>query len=261
MKIVLIIIIIITITAILINKWKQRKFVKMFKEGNVVVSGLRGRGKDLAFCYVINKRKENYISNVQYSKENKKYKRFEFDTKVWELAGNTYKDMVDGTTKKYVYPYPDGIDYYISDAGIYFPAQYHSELDKKYKSAPIFQALSRQLGDCNVHTNTQKQNRLWDKMREQSDIYVVMRGAKFIPKTKIFFLKYTTYTVAEEAEKQTKKPHFGIGKRAREAKQNYMSNHGEIKNGFFVGRLQYNFDSRRFKRILENGCKDYENED
>ena len=108
-----------------VNRINQRKVINIFKNGNTMVSGLRGRGKDLLFCWVINKRKENYISNVNYSSEKKKFKRFNFDTKVWELAGNTYENLADGNIKKYVYPYPDGIDYYISDAGVYFPSQYH----------------------------------------------------------------------------------------------------------------------------------------
>lgn len=259
--IITIILIGILLTIVIINSFKSRKFVKLFKEGNTIVSGLRGRGKDLAFCYVINKRKENYISNVNYSNPKLKYKRFEFDTKVWELAGNTYEDLTDGTVKKYSYPYPDGIDYYISDSGIYFPAQYHKELDKRYKSAPLFQALSRHLGDCNIHCNTQKQNRLWDKIREQSDIYIVMKKAVFIPKTKIFYLKATTYTKAETAEAQIKKPWFGIGKKARENKIIWESQNGEVKNINFIGKLRYNYDSRRFKKILENEVKDYENDE
>lgn len=258
-RIIFIVFICIFALILLINSFRSRKFVSHFKKGNVLVSGLRGCGKDLAFCYVINKRKKNYISNIQYSKPSKRFKRFDFDPKVWELAGNTYSDFIDNTVKEYVYPYPDDIDYYISDAGIYFPSQYHKDLEKKYSSAPIFQALSRHLGDCNVHTNSQKQNRLWDKIREQSDIYLVMTGAHFLPKTKFFVLSYRLYSNVEEAEKQTVPPRFGIGKKAREAKQAFYNTHGLIKSSWFFARLPYEYDSRRFKKILENGCKDYEN--
>lgn len=261
MKTFLIVIFVVSLLLLLfsvVNSILQFKFVSHFKKGNTIVSGLRGRGKDLAFCFVINKRKRNYISNVQYSNPNKPYKRFDFDTKVWELSGNTYQDMISGDIKSYVYPYPDDIDYYISDAGIYFPSQYHSELDKKYKSAPMFMALSRHLGDCNIHCNVQNQPRLWDKIREQSDIYIVMRGAYFIPKTKIFLCIYTTYSLAESASSQIKLPFFGFGPKARDRKLSFVAQHGEIKNGFFVARLKYNYDSRRFKKLLENNLKDYE---
>ena len=145
MKWIILIGITIIVIITVINRINQRKVIRIFKEGNTTVSGLRGRGKDLLFCWVINKRKENYISNVNYSDTRKKYKRFDFDIKVWELSGNTYENISEGKIKTYVYPYPDGIDYYISDAGVYFPSQYHKELDKKYKGAPLFEALIRRL--------------------------------------------------------------------------------------------------------------------
>lgn len=243
-----------------INFFKKRSFVRLFEKGNVVVSGKKGRGKDVAFCVVINTRKKNYISNVQYSKPSKKYQRFDFDSKVWELSGNTYRDLVDNTVKSYSYPYPDGIDYYISDAGIYFPSQYQSELVKRYASAPMFQALSRHLGDCAIHCNTQNQARLWDKIREQSDTFLYMRGCHRIPLTKIFLIRSTVYELEESAVTHIKKPRFGLGKSARAQKLAFQSAHGEIRNISFFARLPYKFDSRRFKRILENNLKDYENE-
>ncbi len=110
MKIVLIVIIAILLIIFIVSKINKRKFVSLFSLGNVLVSGMKGRGKDFAFCIVINARKRNYISNVQYSDPKKKYQRFDFDPKVWELSGNTYKELISGKIKSYVYPYPDGID-------------------------------------------------------------------------------------------------------------------------------------------------------
>lgn len=243
----------------LISFFNKRSFVNLFSKGNVQLCGMKGRGKDVAFCIVVNSRKKNYISNVQYSNPKRKFKRFDFDTKVWELSGNTYTDLVDGTVKKYVYPYPDGIDYYISDAGIYFPAQYANQLCNRYKSAPMFQALSRHLGDCCVHTNTQSINRLWDKIREQGDIFIYMTGCRFIPHTKICLITCYEYDRYESAESHIIPPRFGIGGKAKEARYNFEIAHGRIKHRWFFARLPYRFDSRRFKRILENNCKDYEN--
>lgn len=238
---------------------QKRKFVKLFDEGNVIVTGLRGRGKDLAFCIVVNARKRDYISNVQYSNPKKRYKCFPLDLKVWELSGNTYTDLVTGEVKQYVYPYPDNIDYYISDAGIYFPSQYQSELCKKYKSAPMFQALSRHLGDCNVHCNVQNLNRLWDKIREQSDIYVRMHKCKVFPRLfRLCHVTAYTYQNAESCANGIIPPRFGIGKVAKESRYNFEIAHGKITKISFFARLPYNYDSRRFKRILENKLIDYE---
>lgn len=243
---------------LIINKLNSKRLIKTFKKGNVIVSGLRGMGKDLVFCYVINKRKENYISNVCYSDPKKKYKWFEFSKRVWELNGNSYKNFMNEEIKPYVYPYPDGIDYYISDCGIYFPAHMHKVLDKEESGAPIFQALSRQIGDCNIHLNSQRRNRVWDKMREQSDLNIVMRGAKVIGK--LIFIKWTEYDKDESADNQVKKPYFGIGKKAREAKRQFEVVNGRIKNSWLIGLLPYNYDSRRFKKVLENGGIDNERE-
>ena len=244
----------------IVNFFLKLSFVKQFNKGNVLVSGMRGRGKDVAFCIVVNTRKRNYICNIQYSNPKKRYQRFDFDAKVWALSGNTYTDLIDNKVKTYSYPYPDCIDYYISDAGIYFPSQYQNELVKRYSGAPMFQALSRHLGDCNVHVNSQRQNRVWDKIREQSDIYIVMRGCHVLKYSKFALIRYTIYSNEESAEAQLKLPFFGLGKRSRELKQSFLASHGSIKNGFFFARIPYRFDSRRFKKILENNLEDYENE-
>ena len=258
-KIILIVIIAVIAFIAVMSVIKKRAFVKLFTKGNVLVSGMKGRGKDMAFCIVVNARKKNYISNVQYSKPNKKYQRFYFDPKVWELSGNTYNDFISGDIKTYSYPYPDGIDYYISDSGIYFPAQYQSELCKKYRSAPIFQALSRQLGNCCVHCNSQKQNRVWDKIREQSDIYIVMRSCKVFFRKLVYLVAYS-YDLEASAESQIIPPRFGIGKTAKQARYNFEIAYGKIRKYSFFAKLPYAYDSRRFKRILENNCKDYEEE-
>lgn len=258
LKIIFWFVVSVVLLIMLISLIKKRRFVKLFDEGNVIVSGLRGRGKDLAFCLVVNARKKDYISNIQYSKPSKRYKRFPLDLKVWELAGNTYTDMITGEVKPYKYPYPDDIDYYISDAGIYFPSQYQAELCKKYKAAPMFQALSRHLGDCNVHCNVQNMPRLWDKIREQSDIYVRMDKCKFLGKTKLFYLRAYVYTNQESCINAVVPPRFGIGKVGREAKYNFEIAHGKISKLGFFARLPYDYDSRRFKKILENNLNDYE---
>lgn len=253
-KVIMIIAIGCVVTIIgIINFLNKRSIIKQFKRGNVLVSGLKGEGKDLLFCWIVNKRRENYISNVEYSSPKKKYKWFKFNSKIMNIGGNTYENFMNNEIREWSYPYPDGIDYYISDAGVYFPAQNHKELDKNYKGAPLFEALLRHLGDCNFHTNSQRQNRVWDKIREQSDQFVVMKGA--IVKLGFIFLKWTEYSKAESAETQLKKPKFGIGKNGRMLKQSFEANNGTIKNRWMVGKLPYSYDSRRFKKIIEEGVK------
>lgn len=182
---------------------------------------------------------------------------FDFDIKVWELSGNTYDDFANGTLKQYVYPYPDDIDYYISDAGVYFPAQYCQELVKKYQSAPFFQALSRHLGDCNVHCNVQNMPRVWDKIREQSDIFIRMDKCKKLF-GKLFYVRSYVYDNEDACNKRVVPPKFGMGGKGKDRRVQWESVNGHVRKIAFFTKLPYAYDSRRFKRLLENGLKDYE---
>ena len=158
-------------------KFGLRKVCKIFEQGNTCVTGLRGRGKDLLMSNVIARRKMPYISNIDYHCKGSEYIKLDFpllDTK------NEFNDFVDGTIKKYVYPYPDKADIYVSDSGIYLPAQYYTKLDKMYGYISTFMALSRHLGDCNVHVNAQNLNRVWDKVREQSDMYILCQSCRVL---------------------------------------------------------------------------------
>ena len=145
---IIILIIVVFLILFFISIKNKHKIVKLFGDGNVTVTGLRGRGKDMIFCVVVNSRKKDYISNVRYSSPNKKFKWIEFDPKDWDLNGNTYENFINNDLNFYEYKYSDRTDYYISDCGVYFPSQYQNELVKKYKSAPLFQALSRHIGKC-----------------------------------------------------------------------------------------------------------------
>lgn len=127
----------------------------MFRDGNVCVTGLRGRGKDMLIANVVMRRKKPYVSNVDYGG-----KWYPFKPEDIDCGKNTYKEFISGDVNKYVYPYPDGTDIYVSDAGIYFPSQYCGELNKQYPYMATFQQISRHVGKCNFHSNTQNLNRL-----------------------------------------------------------------------------------------------------
>ena len=240
----------------LVSFLNKRFFLSLFKRGNVIVTGLRGTGKDMAFCIAINSAKKNYISNVEYTNPKKRFKCFPFDANVWKIGGNEYKNFADNRVKKFVYPYPDGLDYYISDAGVYFPAQYSTELVQRYGGAPLFQALSRHLGDANVHCNVQNLNRLWDKIREQSDLYVCMKGCKVFFR-RYCFLRGMVYETADACEKRLVPPRFGLGKEGRNRRVMFETTNGRIRSFWFFSRVPYKYDDRRFKRMLEQGYSDF----
>ena len=240
---------------ILLSRVLAWRFVKQcFYEGNVIVTGLRGRGKDVLFSLVVNSSKGKYISNVNYTADKR---CIDFNVQDISVGGNTFVNFLSGRLKPYKYPHEDGIDYFISDAGIYFPSQEFSKLNRVYPSLPIFQALSRHLGDCNFHCNVQNLNRLWDKIREQADSYLLctkckVRLHKFVSLT-LFY--YDRYQSCVDRVKPMKKRWGRVGKIEFDK---FTASYGTIKKLKVWGILRYNFDSRRFKTLLE---EEYEQEE
>ena len=231
-----------------------KQIVKLYNKNSVSVCGKKGRGKDMLTANVVARRKgKYYISNVDYKVKGKTF----IDFNPAKLrTGNTYSDFIERRTKKYIYPYPDGTDIYVSDCGVYFPAQYCNELNRDYKDIPTFMALSRQLGDCYVHTNAQTLNRVWDKIREQSDIYIDCRWCKVllgfvIQKVRI----YERYESAVNAVPpcRIKVPLMNADRKQRALieREQYLCAHGSIKSKLLIYRNKSKYDTRRFKTILE----------
>lgn len=238
---------------------KIRKIIKLFKYGNVCVVGMRGRGKDLLFSNVIARRKIPYVSNVEYS--GAEYIPFELE-KI-NCGNNTYKNFLSGKIYPYTFPYKDGTDVYISDVGIYFPSQYCNELNRDYKQIPVFMALSRHLGKANVHINVQALNRAWDKLREQSDTYILCKWCKVLF-GKIVIQKVIIYDKYESC--LTRQPPFRVSLpltankqmklQAQLEKERYECQHGKIKSGILLYINKSKYDNRIFKKILEQGAND-----
>lgn len=245
----------------LFNIANKAKIVRYFKETSVLVGGARGRGKDMLFNFVIEKRKRSYISNVQYAgaseAENgtevkpKDQKWIDFEPIYqWSMGGNTNRDFIEGKLKQYKYPYQDRIDYYISDIGVYFPSQEFAYLNTRYKGAVAFQALARHLGDCNIHGNTQAFNRPWDKIREQFETFILM------DRTRVLFGKFVKqrmyiYDRLESAEAKIKPMKHGIGRTARIEREKFRAQYGSIEKVTIRYILKNKYDSRRFKKMLE----------
>lgn len=228
-----------------------KKIIKMFKRGNCCVTGLRGTGKDLLMANVVIRRKKWYLSNVNYGG---KYIPLDFN----DLdVGNSYDNFISNKINKFLYPY-EGADVYVSDSGIYFPSQYSSQLDKKYEGLSQFQALSRHLGNSNFHINTQSLNRIWNKIREQSDKYIrcnwcrVLFGNLVIQKVTIYE-KYQS-CLDNVHPNRIKAPNILCDKSVRQQYQFYVDNfnnqHGKIKSYLLIYINKSNYDSRRFKTLL-----------
>ena len=232
---------------------KIKQIVKQFENGNVSVFGLRGRGKDLLIGNVVARRKKEYISNVDYGG-----KRHNLDFEKLDCGKNTYQNFIKGDIKYYEFPYKDGTDIYISDVGVYLPSQYCNELNRQFSHFPTFMALSRHLGNCNVHFNVQNLNRAWDKLREQSDLYIEARGG--IVLFGFVIQKIRTYEKYESACNRTppmmKFPCFPFSemwKMQKLAEAHYISTHGIIKTHLLFYKNKAKYDTRMFKQLLKNG--------
>lgn len=234
-----------------------KKVLKIFEEGNVCVVGLRRRGKDMLFSNVVARRKKPYISNTDYKCLYSEY--YPLELSKLDCGKNTYKNFIKGEVNKYVFPYPDGTDVYLADCGVYFPAQYCSELNKEYGYISTFMALSAQLGKCNVHTNCQNLNRIWDKIREQADRYITCRKTiyifGFVIEAITIYDKYDSCVNRVPAFKM-KLPLFAkkeMKNLLTIEKEKYRLTHGDIINGVLFYRNKSDYNTRIFKEILENG--------
>ena len=235
---------------ILIVIWKlenNAKFlVARFRAGNVIVFGAKGKGKDLIFQKVIAKRKEAYFSNMDYG-----YKHNYIKLSDLELGQNTYENFINDNVQVIEKDERlEGADIYISDAGIYLPSQYHYLLDKKYKSLPVFYALSRHLYNNNVHVNTQALNRVWDKLREQADSY--FKALKTVKICGLLFTKvryYETYQVANENRAPMRRRM--LNKYSKALGDEYEAYNGLVFDMWIV-QLKRNvkYDSRYFHRVV-----------
>lgn len=155
-----------------------KDIVKMFRTGNVIVAGHKGRGKDLLFQYVIAQREkagERHAANIKYTKQTQIR-----PITYYELRNNTLENFIANKFDRETQSFVEKEDYYITDAGIHLPSQYHAKLDKQYPTLPIVYALSRQLGEFNIHTNTQEFMRIWDKLREQGDYFIYCEKCKVL---------------------------------------------------------------------------------
>lgn len=232
------------------------KIRKLFKRGNVSVFGNCGAGKDLLFGNVA-VRSSGHIGNVCYGKN-----YYPVDFNVLDVGTNTYDNFIRNDVNKYEYPYPVGVDHFYSDCGIIFPAQYCNELNKKYPYFATFFAIRRHLGQCNVHTNSQALSRVWDKLREQSDTYILCRGVfKPLLKLGIVVQLVTTYDRYESAQARLKPCRVrskllstgGTRMQADIARDNYANTHGEVKNHILIYLNKAKYDTHHFKKLLEGG--------
>lgn len=229
-----------------------KKIVNMFKRRNVCVTGLRGTGKDLIMGNVIARRNKPYVSNLDYSKN----ELFE-ELKLKDLdVPNKYSNFINNDINEYHYPYTEKADIYISDCGVYLPSQYCNQLNRDYEGIITYQALSRQISKNNVHINAQNLNRVWDKLREQSDYYIRCRQCIYIFGLVIQFI--TIYDKYESCLNRINPCRVRVPMFNKEAKiqaklylDNFYNQHGSVRNHILIYFNKSKHDTHYFGKVLK----------
>lgn len=235
------------------------QLARIFENHNVMVDGCKGSGKDLLFGNVIAYRKKHYASNLNYGG-----KFMSLDLSLLDCGGNTYDTLINNKVKRYISPYGEDCDIYLSDAGIYLPSQYFAELNKKYQGLSMFQAMTRQLNSSRFHVNTQSINRVFDKIREQSDIWIHCRKCIYIKGLVIQFI--TIYDKFESCLNRVRPCRIRVPRRDKVAKMNamlyrdnYYNTYGDVKNRVLIYFNKSKHDTRYFKKLFENGVVENDN--
>lgn len=223
-----------------------KEISQIFKKSNCIVYGRKGCGKDLIFNAVINERNELCYSNILYNQKLTTLRSI----KDFSVEPNTFENMLEQDITIVDKNIRENTDMYISDGGIYLPSQYSQLLCKKYPSLPIFYALSRHLGNMNIHINTQYLGRVWDKLREQADGYF-----KAVKTTKTIFgnliteiIYYDTYKSAMAELQPYEKAIFESNEEKASLKE-FTAKNGVIKR-FYIKQKPSNihYDTRYFHK-------------
>lgn len=230
-----------------------KKIIKMFDYGNVCVCGLRGRGKDMLFANVVLRRGLPYVSNVDYGGDFHRFCPDDIDCGL-----NKYNNFLSGQVNFYEFPFPDGTDIYLSDAGVYFPSQYCNELNRQFPYLATFSAVSRHVGLCNFHFNVQNLNRVWDKIREQSDSYIMCNWCRVICGFVIQRVTvYDRYQSAVDRVPPYKRPSGFMNSSSKVnvalEKSRYTASYGTIKRHLLIYRNKSNYNTRVFRDIMLAG--------
>lgn len=233
-----------------------RRVIKEFEKGNVCVVGEKGSGKDLLMSNVVVRRNKPYVSNIIYDERN----HIDFIPKNYDCGENTFRNFLNNTVNKYIYPHEDGTDIYVSDSGVYFPSQYNSELDRQFAYFPTFCALIRHMGDASIHCNAQAIGRIWLKIREQCHRFITCKWSVVLFK-KIVIQEIIIYNREQSCADDI--PPFSIKIplfAKREVRQNaeieferYKQKFGRVERQLLIYIHKSKYDTRRFKHILENG--------
>lgn len=250
---IIFVILIVIILIIMLYFKRNNAYIKnKFIDNNTIIFGVKGSGKDLLTQLVIYLRYKQKKDTIYYANNDYGYNYNHCTLKDLSVYPNTYENLIENkihtinkTEKR------ESIDCYISDAGIYLPSQYDTLLSKLYPSFPIYYAISRHLYNSNIHMNVQNLERIWKKIREQADHYILARGCiniKFLPWIFVKTRYYSRYQSALEQVSPMSKVGL-LNKYNRALIAEYEAKNGIIKNGICcIRKSKIKYDTRHFHK-------------
>lgn len=214
----------------------------------------------------------NYLSNVDYGYGCRlvsldEFRLYKDEKHTKELTFNDFITSKDKIHMNKVKEF-EGKNLYLSDGQIELPSYYQSLLLKYYPSFPIFMSLAGHLYHMVIINNSQVMGQLWDKLRNQQDLYVraldtyprfkslFSKIYKYIPIfRKYIFVKLRYYELYQSAEQGLLpfKSGLGIKDRAmiKQMQKEYESMHGKItEKMILVKRNQIKYDTRYYHKVV-----------
>lgn len=225
---------------------------KFYEKHSVACTGMKGSGKDMLTTNVIARRKLPYCSNVPCGGD---FYPLDF-RKI--LPKDSWRNFLLGLVHPYAFPLPEYCDIYLSDAGVYLPAQYCNEINKEYPTMATYLAISRHLNNGKFHFNCQNLNRVYDKIREMCDVYLFSEWCKVFF-GKIVFQSVIIYDKAESCQARIRPPRVTrkglVPSREAETQReiyldNFYNSHGRVERVFLVYINKSQYDTRYFKSLL-----------
>lgn len=218
--------------------------LETFESSNVLVFGKKGAGKDVLFGLVTHLTNGLHYSNIPYNSKTLLLKSL----KQLDVGGNGFSDIVNGTIKKYDDPFIPGLPIFISDGAVYFGSQYDSKINTEFSGVATFMALSRQLGEHQIHVNTQALGRLYLKIREQADVFIRCLHTRdcgtFMIVDAISYDRYETATKGMLPCPESCTP--------REQME-FEGANGEVQmHSFYVDKAWLQFDTHYFAKLFLN---------
>lgn len=227
---------------------------RLYEQHSVACTGMKGSGKDMLTANVVLRRKVPYMSNIDYTHDDR---YISFDPDIMRVH-NSWKNLLYNRVNKYVCPLPNGCDVYISDAGVYFPSQYCNELNKEFPDIPTFLQTQRHLNQGKTHYNTQNVNRVWDKIREHCDVYIYCRFCKVLF-GKIVLQLVTVYDKLDSCQARVKVPrvptHGLVPSREASTQRDiylddFYNKHGRVKNRLLIYWNKSKYDTHHFNKLF-----------